>query len=73
MPKYKVTVASTRIYATDIEVKADTPEAACELAEGIACGEPHPDKPEGWEPEWEYSDGMGVEWISCDEVADAKA
>ena len=69
MPKYTVCVASTRIYTTDIEIDAADREEAMDLATDIACGDlDHPEKPEGWEPEWEYSDGMGVEAITCEEV-----
>ncbi len=65
MQKYRVTVASTRIYTTDIEIEAHDETEAGDLAFDIACGDiDHPDMPEGWEPDWEYSDGMGVEVIN---------
>ena len=71
MPKYSVCVGSTRLYTCDIEIEADTPEEAEELAVDIACGDiTHPDMPKYWEPEFEYTDGMGVEAISCEEVSD---
>lgn len=69
MPKFIVTVASTRIYTTEIEIEAATEDEANDLAMDIACGDiDHPVMPGGWEPEWEYTDGMGVEVVETHEV-----
>lgn len=71
MPRFKIEIASTRVYMADITIAADTQEEAEDLALEIACGEvDHPEKPEGWEPQWDYHDGMGVEVIRAEEVKD---
>lgn len=69
MPKYKIELISTRYYMTDFEVTADNEEAAEELAYEIAIGDAdHPDKPKGWEPDWEWQDGEGVQVYKTEEV-----
>lgn len=69
MPKYKIELISTRYYMTEFEITADNEEAAEELAYDIAIGDvDHPDKPKGWEPDWEWVDGEGVHVYETKEV-----